>query len=124
MGYRYQAQNTRKDPLYNRLTTGVIVNSAVGSWNLHELLPLNLDFFILLSSLAGIIGSVSQANYAAGNTYQDALVNYRHAKGLPAQSIDLGLMKGIGYVEEHKEVAAHTSSLKLVCYILLLLAWH
>ena len=91
---------------------------------MHELLPLNLDFFILLSSLAGVIGSVSQANYAAGNTYQDALVNYRHAKGLPAQSIDLGLMKGIGYVEEHKEVAAHTSSLKFVSCIPLLLAWH
>jgi KR domain-containing protein len=95
-------------------------NSAAGSWNLHELLPQNLDFFILLSSLAGIVGSISQANYAAGNTYQDALVNYRHAKGLPAQSIDLGLIKGVGYVEEHKEVAANTSSLKFVSDILLL----
>ena len=49
-------------------------------------------------------------------------MNYRHAKGLPAQSIDLGLMRGLGYVEEHKEVAAHTSSLKFVGSILLLLA--
>jgi KR domain len=32
-----------------------------------------------MSAIAGIIGTVSQANYAAGNTYQDALVNYRHA---------------------------------------------
>ncbi|KAI0096862.1 hypothetical protein GGR51DRAFT_489918 [Nemania sp. FL0031] len=84
-----------------------------GSWNLHELLPQNLDFFVQLSSLAGIIGSISQSNYSAGNTFQDALAQYRHAKGLPAQSIDLGLMKDIGYVEEHKDVAAHTSSLKL-----------
>ena len=32
-----------------------------------------------MSAIAGIIETVSQANYAAGNTYQDALVNYRHA---------------------------------------------
>ena len=70
----------------------------------------------MLSSLAGIIGSISQANYAAGNTFQDALVHYRHAQGLPAQSIDLGLIRGLGYVEEHEEVAARTSSLKFVCF--------
>ena len=70
----------------------------------------------MLSSLAGIIGSISQANYAAGNTFQDALVHYRHAQGLSAQSIDLGLIRGLGYVEEHEEVAARTSSLKFVCF--------
>lgn len=85
-----------------------------GSWNLHEVLPRDLDFFVFLSSLAGVIGSISQANYAAGNTYQDALAHYRQSQGLAARSIDLGLMKGIGYVEEHEDVAAHKSSLNLV----------
>ncbi|KAI0199219.1 hypothetical protein F4808DRAFT_217616 [Astrocystis sublimbata] len=84
-----------------------------GSWNLHELLPKDLDFFIQLSSLAGIIGSISQANYSAGNTFQDALAQYRRAQGLAAQSIDLGLMKEIGYAEENKDIAANTSSLSL-----------
>ncbi|KAF4594413.1 polyketide synthase [Ophiocordyceps camponoti-floridani] len=77
-----------------------------GSWNLHELLPADLDFFVVLSSMAGAIGFVSQANYAAGNTFQDALAHYRHAQGLPALSIDLGITKGFGYVAEHEEVAA------------------
>lgn len=77
-----------------------------GSWNLHELLPDTLDFFIMLSSLAGIIGSVSQANYAAGNTYQDALAYYRRSNGLPAQSLNLGIIGGLGYVAEHEDVAA------------------
>ncbi|KAI0879040.1 hypothetical protein GGS24DRAFT_486779 [Hypoxylon argillaceum] len=105
------------DVLFHKMTFKQWVTATrpkiQGSWNLHELLPRDLDFFIQLSSLAGIIGSVSQSNYSAGNTFQDALAQYRQAQGLPAQSIDLGLMKDIGYVEEHKDVAAHTSFLKL-----------
>ena len=75
-----------------------------GSWNLHELLP-NLDFFVMLSSLTGVLGNPSQANYAAGNTFQDALARYRSAQGLPAVSIDLGMVKSVGYVAETKGVA-------------------
>lgn len=68
----------------------------------------------MLFSIAGIIGSVSQADYAAGNTFQDALVHCRHAKDLSAQSIDLGLMRGLGYDEENQNVTAYTSNLKFV----------
>jgi hypothetical protein len=67
----------------------------------------------MLSSLAGIIGSVSQANYAAGNTYQDALSHYRRSKGLPALSINLGIIGGLGYVAEHKDVAARLGQIGL-----------
>ena len=74
-----------------------------GSWNLHELMPHTLDFFILLSSLAGIVGNRGQANYCAGNTYQDALAHYRRSLGLPAQVIDLGAISGLGWFEENKE---------------------
>ncbi|KAJ3497745.1 hypothetical protein NLG97_g1664 [Lecanicillium saksenae] len=84
-----------------------------GTWNLHKQLPDNLDFFIVLSSLAGVLGSLSQANYAAGNTFQDALMRYRRQKGLPGQSFDLGVMKDIGYVEEHEDARARTSQLRL-----------
>ena len=42
-------------------------SSYVGSWNLHELMPRDLDFFIMLSSLAGILGNRGQSNYRAGN---------------------------------------------------------
>jgi hypothetical protein len=38
----------------------------------------DLDFFILLSSNVGILGNASQANYAAGGTYEDALARIRH----------------------------------------------
>ncbi|KAM4063228.1 polyketide synthase dehydratase [Hirsutella rhossiliensis] len=90
-----------------------------GSWNLHQLLPDGLDFFVLLSSLAGIVGSISQANYAAGNTYQDALVHYRRSKGLAAQSIDLGVIGGIGYIHEHQDVAARMNDFGLKFFHLL-----
>ncbi|KAI1375107.1 hypothetical protein F4677DRAFT_455044 [Hypoxylon crocopeplum] len=72
--------------------------------NLHQLLPKDLDFFICLSSVAGVIGSRGQANYNAGNTYQDALMQYRAASGLAATSINLSLVVGVGVSTERDEV--------------------
>jgi hypothetical protein len=71
-----------------------------GSWNLHTLLPKDMDFFVMLSSSAGIVGSRGQGNYSAGNTYQDALAHYRVSRNLPAVAIDLGMILGVGYVAE------------------------
>lgn len=81
-----------------------------GSWNLHALLPNNLQFFIMLSSSAGIGGSRGQGNYAAGNTYQDALANHRASKGLAATSIDVGMILGVGFVAENLEAIEHLKS--------------
>ena len=74
-----------------------------GSWNLHEVMPNDLDFFIMLSSLAGILGNRGQSNYCAGNTYQDQLAYYRRAHGLAGQVVDLGAIGGLGWFEENKE---------------------
>ena len=73
-----------------------------GSWNLHKLLPPDLEFFVCLSSIAGIIGSGGQANYAAGNAYMDALVHHRIARGQKATSIDLGWMESEGVIAENE----------------------
>jgi NADP-dependent 3-hydroxy acid dehydrogenase YdfG len=54
-----------------------------GTWNLHEVFADSLDFFVLLSSSGGIIGSFSQGNYCAGNTFQDAFARYLSGLGLP-----------------------------------------
>ncbi|XXG96268.1 hypothetical protein Hte_002549 [Hypoxylon texense] len=69
-----------------------------GSWNLHSVLPKGLDFFILLSSISGIVGSAGQANYAAGNTYMDALAHYRNALGERATALDLGVVVDHGFL--------------------------
>lgn len=70
------------------------------SWNLHRLLPDNLDFFILLSSLAGVIGQMASSNYAGGCSFQDALARYRIVQGQRAVSIDIGWMRNIGIISE------------------------
>ncbi|KAF2207327.1 hypothetical protein CERZMDRAFT_107796 [Cercospora zeae-maydis SCOH1-5] len=79
---------------------------VAGSWNLHELLPRDLDFFVMLSSATGILGNRGQANYAAGNTYQDALAHHRHSRGLPASTVDVGAILSVGYVAENSSRVA------------------
>ncbi|KAI4194047.1 MAG: hypothetical protein LQ350_008007, partial [Teloschistes chrysophthalmus] len=75
-----------------------------GTKNLHEYFytrSLPLDFFIMLSSLAGINGNPSQSAYAAGNTYQDALAHHRRSLGLPALTIDVGMVTDVGWSVEN-----------------------
>jgi len=62
------------------------VNPKVyGTWNIHKVFGNELDFLILLSSSGGIIGSFSQSNYCAGNTFQDAFARYRSGCKLPGR---------------------------------------
>ena len=81
------------------------------SWNLHTMLP-DLDFFILLSSVSGVVGNPGQSNYAAGCTFQDALARHRSQCGQKAISIDLGVMRNIGVVAETERLQQHFQSSK------------
>lgn len=74
-----------------------------GSWNLHQQLPRDLDFFILFASVSGIIGSQGQSNYAVGNTFQDGLAKYRLSQGEKAISLDLGILTGDGYLAQNQD---------------------
>jgi zearalenone synthase (highly reducing iterative type I polyketide synthase) len=70
-----------------------------GSWNLSRRLP-DVDFFITLSSFAGVFGNRGQANYAAAGAYEDALAHYRRAHGQHGLTLDLGIMREIGVLAE------------------------
>jgi myxalamid-type polyketide synthase MxaE len=66
-----------------------------GALVLHRLTEqLDLDHFVLFSSVAGLWGSRGMAHYAAGNQFLDALAHFRRARALPALAIDWGGWEG------------------------------
>ncbi|KAH0437622.1 hypothetical protein CcaCcLH18_03742 [Colletotrichum camelliae] len=76
-----------------------------GTWNLHNATEgIDLDFFVLFSSISGVIGQPGQANYAAGNTFLDAFSRYRSSKGLPVVSIDVGAVDDIGVISNNENL--------------------
>ena len=73
---------------------------TMGAHLLHRhSLELDLDHFVMLSSVSPILGNPGQAAYSAANTFLDELAHYRHRHGLQATSINLGLLRDAGVMK-------------------------
>lgn len=89
-----------------------------GSWNLHQLTRgMELDLFVMFSSISGVLGMPGLGNYAAANTFLDALGHLRRAQGLPATSVAYGVWglrgEGMAVGLTSKSTLAHLSKFGL-----------
>lgn len=75
-------------------------------------LDCNLDFFVIFSSVAAIIGSQGQSNYSAANAFEDELARYRRSQGEKAISLNLSLLAGEGYAVENQKVLMQFMAIK------------
>lgn len=100
----FQCAAVLRDALFTNMSyddwTGSTRSKVQGSQNLSDALP-DVDFFVLLSSFAGVFGNRGQTNYAAGCAFQDALAHTRRTRGQSALSIDLGVMRDVGALAEN-----------------------
>jgi NAD(P)-dependent dehydrogenase (short-subunit alcohol dehydrogenase family) len=77
-----------------------VMPKVAGTWNLYYATisaKAPLDFFVLFSSISGVIGQPGQANSAGANTFLDAFVQYRNVLGLPVSTVDIGAVEEAGY---------------------------
>ncbi|KAJ8315420.1 hypothetical protein KUTeg_007570, partial [Tegillarca granosa] len=79
----------------------VLRPKVLGTLNLHIISrKFILDYFVMHSSIASILGDINQTNYAAANSFLDGMAHFRRFHGLPGQSInwgalDVGMAKNI-----------------------------
>ncbi|MEU1208914.1 type I polyketide synthase [Nocardia sp. NPDC005825] len=106
LGAVVHAAGILDDCLFTDLTPerlhGVLSSKAIAARHLHELTAdINLRAFVMYSSIANLVGTPGQANYAAANAFLDALAYHRHSIGLPATSIAWGLWQQSSTLTAH-----------------------
>lgn len=84
-----------------------VLPKVQGTWNLHNSLERyqqKPSYFVLYSSWSGVVGQWGQANYAAGNSFLDAFVQFRHSLGLACSSVNIAAIEDVGYVSRNAHI--------------------
>ncbi|KAI1080997.1 polyketide synthase [Whalleya microplaca] len=77
----------------------VLGPKVAGSRNIDRILSdTPLDFFLFLSSMINVVGNIGQSNYCAANAYMSSLAAQRRKRGLAGSVVNIGLVKGAGYI--------------------------
>ena len=83
----------------------ILAPKLIGGWNLHQASKhYDLEHFLMFSSASSLLGLSGQVSYVAANTFLDTLAQYRQKAGLPATSINWGVMSDVGMVASAKNL--------------------
>jgi acyl transferase domain-containing protein/acyl carrier protein len=84
----------------------VMAPKTKGAINLYSILKdASLDFFLLFSSVSSLIGNPGQANYVAANSFLDTFSSYMRSKGIPATTINWGVLSDSGVLANDQSLS-------------------
>ncbi|KAK2063566.1 KR-domain-containing protein, partial [Colletotrichum caudatum] len=113
----FQLSMVLRDEAFPRMSledwTPVVEPKTKSTWNLHNAAlkaGVELDIFVLFSSLSGILGQPGQANFSGSNTFLDAFVQYRKILALKASAINIGVVMDIGAAALDKALMERTKA--------------
>ncbi|GAW27374.1 putative polyketide synthase [Rosellinia necatrix] len=111
LGGVVQAAMGLHEDLFSRMTSASWQASVkpkwAGTWNIHNAIEHRdgaLDFFLMTSSVNGTIGTPTESNYCAANSFLDAFAFYRRSQGKPATALALGMISDVGYIHENPDI--------------------
>lgn len=85
---------------------------ALGCWILHVATKdMDLDHFVSYSSISAVYGNPGQVSYVGANSFLDNFSHWRRAQGLPATTINWGVIRDVGFVARSEKVGANVNEL-------------
>ncbi|CAG8389850.1 unnamed protein product [Penicillium salamii] len=107
-----------RDTLFEKLSFAdyqtVMMPRVHGIWNVQRALTTtnaHIDFFVNLSSAASFVGNMGQSPYAASGTFMSALAQYPETAKMRFSTIDLPVVRGVGYLSDDSKRAEITKQL-------------
>lgn len=116
----YHAAGVLEDQLVLQMSAAqlrqVMQPKAQGAWALHHAVEqqgIELDQFVLFSSIANLVGNSRQGNYCAANGFLEGLADLRRSQGKAALSVNFGAIAGVGMLESDARIGQHLTQIGL-----------